>query len=76
MLSRSPVGATGFSYSPAFAAAKPQWNPETLERFVEKPAKMVPGTKMVFAGIASAQERADLIVWLGRETGTSLPGCP
>ena len=43
---------------------------------MEKPAKMVPGTKMVFAGIASAQERADLIAWLGRETGAPLPGCP
>lgn len=76
VLGRPALGAAAFAYSPAFTAAKPQWTPETLDQFVEKPAKTIAGTKMVFAGIASAQERADLIAWLGRETGTPLPGCP
>ncbi len=76
VMSRGALGAGGFSYSQAFTTAAPRWSLATLDRFVEKPAKMVPGTKMVFAGIADPQERANLLAWLARETGTPLPGCP
>lgn len=74
-LSRAPTGAAGFSYSPAFQKAKPKWDVATLDAFLEKPSKAVPGNKMVFAGLARPQERADVMAWLAKESGNPLPGC-
>ena len=75
VLKRPPAGAEGFSYSSAFQTLKPKWDIPTLDAFIEKPSKAVPGTKMIFAGIAAPQERANLAAWLARESGTPLPGC-
>ena len=38
--------------------------------FIENPRKMVPGTKMSFAGIPDPQKRADLIAWLKANGGS------
>lgn len=40
------------------------WNAETLNTYLENPKKYIPGTKMVFAGLKKANERADLIAYL------------
>lgn len=45
------------------------WNEETLNVYLENPKKYIPGTKMVFAGLKKAQERADLIAYLKDATG-------
>ena len=44
------------------------WNEETLDHFLENPLKVVPGTKMGYAGVKDAQERADLIAYLKQAT--------
>ena len=44
------------------------WNKDTLFQYLENPKKYIPGTKMVFAGIKKAQERADLIAYLEQST--------
>ena len=75
LFNREPNGAAGFTYSPAFQKAKPKWDVATLDAFLEKPSKAIPGNKMVFAGVAKPKERADLIAWLAKESGTPLPGC-
>ena len=75
LLGRGALAAQGFDYSAAFTAAKPKWTVATLDKFIEKPAKQIPGTKMVFAGIAKPQERADLMAWLARESGSPMKGC-
>jgi cytochrome c len=59
----------GYSYSPALAKSGLVWNPATLDAFLTKPSALVPGTKMPFAGVASAQARADLIAYLATLTG-------
>ena len=33
-------------------------------QYLEKPNRVVPGTKMSFAGLAKAQDRADVIAYL------------
>lgn len=69
IFTRAPLGASGFSYSPALTKASISWTPTAMDSFLEKPSKHVPGTRMVFAGIASPEERANLIAWLAAETG-------
>ena len=40
------------------------WNEDTLFQYLENPKKMIPGTKMVFAGLKKPAERNDLIAYL------------
>jgi cytochrome c len=54
----------GFSYTPANKNSGITWTPEKLFQYLEKPQRVVPGTKMVFAGIPEAQKRADVIAYL------------
>jgi cytochrome c len=57
--------AQGFAYSPTLAGQKDKtWDYEDLNQFLANPKGVVPGTKMAFAGISSAKERADVIVYL------------
>lgn len=75
MLERGPLAAAGFNYSPAFQAAKPRWTATSLDAFLRAPAKTVPGNRMVFAGLTKAEERADIIAWVAKESGTPLRTC-
>jgi cytochrome c len=40
------------------------WTYDELFKFLKSPAIDIPGTKMSFAGIRSAQDRVDLIAYL------------
>ena len=40
------------------------WNDETLDKYLEKPRKYIPGTKMVFAGIKKPEQRKLLIAYI------------
>jgi cytochrome c len=51
------------------------WNEETLDAFLADPLRVVPGTAMGYAGVADAQERADLIAYL-RQANGSRQLCP
>lgn len=53
-----------YNYSDALAGMDGEWTYEALNEFIYNPRGYVPGTKMNFAGIRSAQDRADLIVYL------------
>jgi cytochrome c len=57
--------AQGFNYSAALRALhdKP-WDYEALNAFLAKPSAAVSGTRMAFAGINSAAQRADVIAYL------------
>jgi cytochrome c len=56
--------ARGFSYSPAMAGSKLVWNEKTLARFLASPRQVVPGTRMAFPGLPSAQDQANVIAYL------------
>jgi cytochrome c len=64
IVGNKPGSIGGFSYSQGMAAKDGPWDYEALNRFVAAPRAVVPGTKMAFAGINSARERADLIAYL------------
>jgi len=53
----------GFNYSPALKKSGLVWNPANLDRWLSNPVAMVPGTRMGIR-VPSAQERADIIVYL------------
>ena len=41
------------------------WTPEDLAAFIHNPKGFVPGTKMIFPGIADPTDMADLLAYLG-----------
>lgn len=55
----------GFNYSAAMRALhdKP-WDYEALNAFLAKPSSAIPGTRMAFAGLSSAEQRANVIAFL------------
>jgi len=61
----------GYSYSTAMKNYGVIWNEKTLDHFLENPMMAVPGTKMAYAGVKDAQERADLIAYLKKATRDS-----
>lgn len=62
-----PADSGSFGYSPslrAFASQGNVWDEETLDRFIQRPKRLVPGTSMPFSGVRSPQDRKDLIAFL------------
>ncbi|HEX8469030.1 MAG TPA: cytochrome c family protein [Allosphingosinicella sp.] len=64
--------APGFPYSPALAGKGGNWDWEALNQWIKSPRDFAPGTKMTFAGISKAQDRADLLAYLNAQ-GSNLP---
>lgn len=63
--------AAGFAYSDGVKAAGFVWTPEKLNQWIQKPASVVPGAKMVLAPVDQPQDRADIIAFLkSRSTST------
>lgn len=56
--------ADGYAYSEAIAKMPGKWDSESLNAFLHAPKKYAPGTKMGFAGLNKAQDRADIIKYL------------
>jgi len=54
------------------AHGKP-WSFEEMNGFLIKPKDWVKGTKMSFAGLKSAKERADVILYMNENSDNSLP---
>ncbi len=68
---RGPAGAASFRYSPAlvaFGEGHPNWTPQDIDHWLEKPAEFVPGSSMFFNGMNDATARRDVIGWLMIET--------
>ena len=53
-----------FTYSAANKNSGITWTEEKLFQYLEKPQRVVPGTKMTFAGWSDPQKRADVIAYL------------
>lgn len=60
-----PAGAMpGYKYSKAMLASGVTWTPQALDAWLTGPRDYIPGVKMGFRGLKSAQERADIIAFL------------
>lgn len=56
--------ASGFEYSEAMLGSGLTWNAATLDRYLENPRGVVPGTTMSFAGVKDDAKRAQIIEYL------------
>ena len=64
IVGRAVDSVGGYAYSGAIAAVADVWTPEHLFGFLENPKGYAPGTKMGFAGLPKAKDRANLIAYL------------
>ncbi len=63
LLGRRVGSAPDYAYSPALAASRLHWTPQTLNAWLTNPEDLVPGQRMGFR-VDDATDRADLIAWL------------
>ena len=61
---RKSAAAAGYRYSPAMQKAGITCDDAALHKYLENPRKLVPGTRMAFAGVRSQKERDDLVAFL------------
>ncbi|HEV8389966.1 MAG TPA: cytochrome c family protein [Dongiaceae bacterium] len=71
LIGRASATAESFNYSDAMKNAHVSWTPEILDQYLTNPRKMVPGTKMTFAGLPKDKDRADVITYLEQAAGTA-----
>jgi cytochrome c len=64
VVGRKAASKEGYSYSPALKKSGIIWTNSALKKWVSNPAKMVPGTRMTFAGLASPTDAADIVAYL------------
>jgi len=62
-------GRNGYAFSDALKAHKGNWDAATLDQWLAGPAKFATGTKMSFAGLDDAKQRADVIAYLNSKGG-------
>ena len=61
---RKAASIAGFSYSAALTNAKITWTNDKLKAWVTNPQKMVPGTRMTFAGFSDPAKADDVVAYL------------
>lgn len=64
IVGREAGSIEGFDYTEANANSGITWTPEKLFQYLENPQRVIPGTKMAFAGLPNPQDRADVIAFL------------
>ena len=69
-----PAGTIqGYKYSKAMAAHGKNWSFEEMNGFLIKPKDWIKGTKMSFAGLKKAKDRASVILYMNENTNSPLP---
>lgn len=70
---RDKASKPGFAYSAALTGLPGNWSYEDLDTYLTKPAAFAPGTKMTFAGLPKAKDRAAVIAYLASLTENPPP---
>jgi nitrite reductase (NO-forming) len=68
IIGRKAGNEPNYNYSPAMKKADVVWNAQSLDQYLDDPAKLVPGNKMPFPGIKTDHDRADIIAFLASST--------
>ena len=64
VVGRQFAALPGYAYSDALKKADKTWDDQTLDAYLANPRALVPGTKMIFLGLKSAEDRQNVIVFL------------
>jgi cytochrome c len=64
VVGQTKAARPGFRYSDALKGKGGAWTYDDLDRYLTKPKDFAPGTKMSFAGLKKAADRANVILYL------------
>jgi len=70
-----PIGAdhAGFPISPALKSKGGNWDWQAMSDWLQSPRTFAPGTKMTFAGLSKAEDRANILVYMNQQSDSPLP---
>lgn len=64
LVGRKAGSVEGYNYTDANKNSGIVWTEDKLKEYLQDPKKMIPGTKMVFAGLKDEQKIDDVIAYL------------
>jgi len=67
IVGRHSASLPNFQYSEAMKSANKDWDAHNLDQYLSNPRGLVPGTKMIFAGLKNEQDRQNIIAYLAKE---------
>ena len=73
VLGRTAGSVPGYKYSKAMVAHGKNWSFEEMNGFLIKPKDWIKGTKMSFAGLKNAKDRAAVILYMNENSNNPLP---
>ncbi|MBB5686679.1 c-type cytochrome [Sphingobium boeckii] len=59
----------GYKYSPAMEKTRITWTAATMDAWLKRPSALIPGTKMMYPGMADPKARANMIAYLATLKG-------
>ena len=72
VLGRPAGSVPGYKYSKAMAAYGKDWSFKEMNGFLIKPKDWIKGTKMAFAGLKNAEDRAAVILYMNENSSNPL----
>ena len=73
VIGRKAGSISDYKYSKAMAAHGENWSFEEMNNFLIKPKDWIKGTKMAFAGLKNANDRAAVILYMNENSDNPLP---
>ena len=73
VLGRKAGVVSDYKYSKALIAHGKPWSFDEMNNFLIKPKDWIKGTKMSFAGLKNAKDRAAVILYMNENTSNPLP---
>lgn len=73
VLGKPHASVAGFAYSDALKSKSGPWTFDEMNAWLTSPKAYADGTKMSFAGLGKAEDRANLMAWMNTQTGSPLP---
>jgi cytochrome c len=64
VIGRRSATSGDYNFSPQLRSARLVWDTSALARFLKAPRSLIPGTQMIFKGLTSEKEIADVIAYL------------
>lgn len=64
LIGRHSGSVEGYNYSAANKDSGIVWDEETFREYIKNPKAVIPGTKMIYAGLKDEQKISDLIAFL------------